>query len=114
MDGSGLCGDRIYVLTPNAAIVELPMGATTTDFSYTVHTNLGHRCRGAKADGMMIPLNTPLQNGQTVEITTTKEGGPSRDLLKTDVGFLVSHRARSTVRSWFHAQITHESLAKGR
>jgi GTP pyrophosphokinase len=114
VDGAGLFEDRIYVLTPNAAIVELPKGATPIDFAYTVHTNLGHRCRGAKADGMMIPLNTPLQNGQTVEITTIKEGGPSRDWLNTDLGFLVSHRARSKVRSWFNAQITHESIAKGR
>jgi GTP pyrophosphokinase len=113
-DGAGLFDDRIYVLTPNAAIVELPKGATPIDFAYTVHTNLGHRCRGAKADGMMIPLNTPLQNGQTVEITTIKEGGPSRDWLNADLGFLVSHRARSKVRSWFNAQITHESIAKGR
>ena len=114
VDGAGLFEDRIYVLTPNAAIVELPKGATPIDFAYTVHTNLGHRCRGAKADGMMIPLNTPLQNGQTVEITTIKEGGPSRDWLNTDLGFLVSYRARSKVRSWFNAQITHESIAKGR
>ncbi len=114
VDGAGLFDDRIYVLTPNAAIVELPKGATPIDFAYTVHTNLGHRCRGAKADGMMIPLNTPLQNGQTVEITTIKEGGPSRDWLNADLGFLVSHRARSKVRSWFNAQITHESIAKGR
>jgi len=114
VDGAGLFEDRIYVLTPNAAIVELPKGATPIDFAYTVHTNLGHRCRGAKADGMMIPLNTPLQNGQTVEITTIKEGGPSRDWLNTDLGFLVSHRGRSKVRSWFNAQITHESIAKGR
>ncbi len=114
VDGAGLFEDRIYVLTPNAAIVELPKGATPIDFAYTVHTNLGHRCRGAKADGMMIPLNTPLQNGQTVEITTIKEGGPSRDWLNTDLGFMVSHRARSKVRSWFNAQITHESIAKGR
>ena len=114
VDGAGLFDDRIYVLTPNAAIVELPKGATPIDFAYTVHTNLGHRCRGAKADGMMIPLNTPLQNGQTVEITTIKEGGPSRDWLNADLGFLVSHRARSKVRSWFNAQITHESIARGR
>lgn len=114
VDGTSLFDDRIYVLTPNAAIVELPKGATPIDFAYTVHTNLGHRCRGAKADGVMIPLNTPLQNGQTVEITTVKEGGPSRDWLNTELGFLASHRARSKVRAWFNAQITHESIAKGR
>jgi GTP pyrophosphokinase len=106
--------DRIYVLTPNAAIVELPKGATPIDFAYTVHTNLGHRCRGAKADGVMVPLNTPLQNGQTVEISTVKEGAPSRDWMNAELGFLVSHRARSKVKAWFNAQITHESIAKGR
>ncbi len=111
---TALFDDRIYVLTPNAAIVELPKGATPIDFAYTVHTNLGHRCRGAKADGVMIPLNTPLQNGQTVEITTVKEGGPSRDWMNTELGFLVSHRARAKVRAWFNAQITHENIAKGR
>jgi GTP pyrophosphokinase len=113
-DGSSLFDDRIYVLTPNAAIVELPKGATPIDFAYTVHTNLGHRCRGAKADGVMIPLNTPLHNGQTVEVTTVKEGGPSRDWLNTELGFLVSHRARAKVRAWFNAQIAHENIAKGR
>jgi GTP pyrophosphokinase len=114
VEDASLFDDRIYVLTPNAAIVELPKGATPIDFAYTVHTNLGHRCRGAKADGVMIPLNTPLQNGQTIEITTVKEGGPSRDWMNTELGFLVSHRARAKVRAWFNAQITHESIAKGR
>ncbi|MEI7976962.1 MAG: bifunctional (p)ppGpp synthetase/guanosine-3',5'-bis(diphosphate) 3'-pyrophosphohydrolase [Betaproteobacteria bacterium] len=113
-DAQALFDDRIYVLTPNAAIVELPKGATPIDFAYTVHTNLGHRCRGAKADGVMIPLNTPLQNGQTVEISTVKEGAPSRDWMNAELGFLVSHRARSKVKAWFNAQITHESIAKGR
>ena len=113
-DAEALFDDRIYVLTPNAAIVELPKGATPIDFAYTVHTNLGHRCRGAKADGVMIPLNTPLQNGQTVEISTVKEGAPSRDWMNAELGFLVSHRARSKVKAWFNAQITHESIAKGR
>jgi GTP pyrophosphokinase len=113
-EDAALFDDRIYVLTPNAAIVELPKGATPIDFAYTVHTNLGHRCRGAKADGVMIPLNTPLHNGQTVEVSTVKEGGPSRDWLNADLGFLVSHRARAKVRAWFNAQITHENIAKGR
>jgi len=113
-EDAALFDDRIYVLTPNAAIVELPKGATPIDFAYTVHTNLGHRCRGAKADGVMIPLNTPLQNGQTVEVSTVKEGGPSRDWLNTELGYLVSHRARAKVRAWFNALITDESIAKGR
>ncbi|HWP13870.1 MAG TPA: RelA/SpoT family protein, partial [Ramlibacter sp.] len=112
--GEGLFEDRIYVLTPDAAIVELPQGATPVDFAYTVHTNLGHRCRGARIDGVMVPLNTPLQNGQTVEITAAKEGGPSRDWLNADLGFLASHRAKAKVRAWFNERIKHETVARGR
>ncbi|OUM01130.1 GTP pyrophosphokinase [Variovorax sp. JS1663] len=112
--GQGLFDDRIYVLTPDAAIVELPQGATAVDFAYSVHTSLGHRCRGARVDGAMVPLNTPLQNGQTVEIIAAKEGGPSRDWLNAELGYLASHRARAKVRAWFNAQITHETVARGR
>ncbi len=110
----GLFDDRIYVLTPDAAIVELPQGATPLDFAYTIHTSLGHRCRGAKVDGAMVPLNTPLANGQTVEITAIKEGAPSRDWLNPELGFLASNRARNKVRSWFNAQIAAEHVARGR
>jgi GTP pyrophosphokinase len=110
----GLFDDRIYVLTPDAAIVELPQGATPLDFAYTVHTSLGHRCRGAKVDGAMVPLNTPLANGQTVDITAIKEGGPSRDWLNPELGYLASSRARHKVRSWFNAQISTENIARGR
>ena len=110
----GLFEDRIYVLTPDAAIVELPQGATPLDFAYTIHTSLGHRCRGAKVDGAMVPLNTPLANGQTVEITAIKEGAPSRDWLNPELGFLASNRARNKVRSWFNAQISAEHIARGR
>jgi GTP pyrophosphokinase len=112
--GQGLFEDRIYVLTPDAAIVELPQGATPVDFAYTVHTNLGHRCRGARVDGAMVPLNTALQNGQTVEVIAAKEGGPSRDWLNADLGFLASHRAKAKVRAWFNEQIKHETVARGR
>jgi GTP pyrophosphokinase len=111
---AGVFDDRIYVLTPDAAIVELPQGATAVDFAYCVHTNLGHRCRGAKVDGAMVPLNTPLKNGQTVEVTTVKEGGPSRDWLNPELGFLVSARARAKVRAWFNALAMGETVAKGR
>lgn len=110
----GLFDDRIYVLTPDAAVVELPQGATPVDFAYSVHTSLGHRCRGARVDGAMVPLNTPLQNGQTVEVTTVKEGGPSRDWLNADLGFLASHRAKAKVRAWFNEQVRHETVARGR
>ncbi|MCM2295126.1 bifunctional (p)ppGpp synthetase/guanosine-3',5'-bis(diphosphate) 3'-pyrophosphohydrolase [Rhodoferax sp.] len=110
----GAFDDLIYVLTPEAAIVELPQGATAVDFAYSVHTSLGHRCRGARVDGAMVPLNTPLKNGQTVEIITVKEGGPSRDWLNPEQGYLVSHRARTKVRAWFNALALAETTAKGR
>ncbi|MEO8390787.1 MAG: bifunctional (p)ppGpp synthetase/guanosine-3',5'-bis(diphosphate) 3'-pyrophosphohydrolase [Polaromonas sp.] len=110
----GLFEDRIYVLTPDAAIVELPQGATTVDFAYSVHTSLGHRCRGARIDGAMVPLNTPLQNGQTVEVITAKEGGPSRDWLNPELGFLCSHRAKSKVRAWFNGLAVEQTVARGR
>ncbi|MDD2809838.1 bifunctional (p)ppGpp synthetase/guanosine-3',5'-bis(diphosphate) 3'-pyrophosphohydrolase [Rhodoferax sp.] len=109
-----LMDDYIYVLTPDAAIIELPQGATPVDFAYSVHTSLGHRCRGARLDGVMVPLQTPLKNGQTVEVTTAKEGGPSRDWLNPELGYLVSHRARTKVRAWFNALALTETIAKGR
>ena len=110
----GLFEDRIYVLTPDAAIVDLPQGATPVDFAYSVHTSLGHRCRGARVDGAMVPLNTALQNGQTVAIVAAKEGGPSRDWLNPDLHFIVSNRARAKVRAWFNEQVRHETIARGR
>ena len=110
----GLFDDRIYVLTPDAAIVELSQGATPVDFAYSVHTNLGHRCRGARVDGVMVPLNTALQNGQTVEIIAAKEGGPSRDWLNSELGYLVGHRAKSKVRAWFNQLAMEETVARGR
>ena len=112
--GQGLFDDRIYALTPDAAVVELPQGATAIDFAYSVHTSLGHRCRGARVDGVMVPLNTPLQNGQTVEVITVREGGPSRDWLNPELGFLASHRAKTKVRAWFNAQALEHTLSKGR
>jgi GTP pyrophosphokinase len=110
----GVLDDRIYVLTPEAAIVDLPSGATPIDFAYALHTNLGHRCRGAKVDGAMVTLNTPLKNGQTVEVSAAKEGGPSRDWLNPELGFLASPRSRSKVRAWFNAIALEETIAKGR
>ena len=110
----GLFDDRIYALTPDAAVVELPQGATAIDFAYSVHTSLGDRCRGARVDGVMVPLNTPLQNGQTVEVISVREGGPSRDWLNPDLRFLASHRAKTKVRAWFNAQALEHTLSKGR
>ncbi len=106
--------DRIYVFTPRAAVIELPAGATPIDFAYTVHTTLGHRCRGAKVDGAMVPLNTRLQSGQTVEVTTLKEGGPSLDWLNPELGYLQSARSKAKVRAWFNALQQQDTIARGR
>jgi len=95
--------DHIYVLTPLGKVISLEKGSTPIDFAYAVHTNLGHRCRGARVDGAMVPLETALQNGQTIEIIAVKHGGPSRDWISPDKHYLRSHRARSRVRAWFNA-----------
>jgi GTP pyrophosphokinase len=95
--------DHIYVLTPLGKVISLEKGSTPLDFAYAVHTNLGHRCRGAHVDGAMVPLETALQNGQTIEIITVKHGGPSRDWISPDKNYLRSQRARSRVRAWFNA-----------
>lgn len=106
--------DRIFVLTPQARIVELVQGATPVDFAYALHTDLGHRCRGARVDGALVPLTTPLRSGQTVEIVTAKEGGPSRDWLNPELGYLRSPRARAKVRAWFNQIAQQQTIAKGR
>lgn len=105
--------DRIYVLSPQARVLELPAGATAVDFAYHLHTDLGHRCRGARIDGQMVPLQTQLQTGQTVEIVTTKSGGPSRDWLNPQLGFLASPRARAKVRAWFNAIELQQRIVQG-
>jgi len=105
--------ERIYVMTPQARVIELPAGATPVDFAYHLHTDLGHRCRGARVDGQMVPLSTPLHTGQIVEIITTKSGGPSRDWLNTQLGFLASPRARAKVRAWFNAIELQQRIAHG-
>jgi len=110
----GMFDDRIYVFTPQAAVIELPAGATPVDFAYSLHTNLGHRCRGARVDGALVPLHTGLRNGQTVEIITGKDGGPSRDWLNAEPGYLKSPRARAKVRAWFNAQQQAATIARGR
>ncbi|RYF59385.1 MAG: bifunctional (p)ppGpp synthetase/guanosine-3',5'-bis(diphosphate) 3'-pyrophosphohydrolase [Comamonadaceae bacterium] len=105
--------DHIYVLSPQARVIELPQGATPVDFAYHLHTDLGHRCRGARVDGQMVPLNTRLATGQTVEIITTKSGGPSRDWVNPQLGFLASPRARSKVRMWFNAIELQQRITQG-
>ena len=111
---TSLFTDTIYVLTPQGKVVDLPRGATPVDFAYAVHTSLGHRCRGARVDGAMVPLNTVLKNGQRVEIIAAKVGGPSRDWVNAELGYVTSHRARTKVRQWFKAQQLEETLAHGR
>jgi GTP pyrophosphokinase len=95
--------DHIYVLTPLGKVISLEKGSTPIDFAYAVHTNLGHRCRGVRVDGAMVPLETALQNGQTVEIIAVKHGGPSRDWISPDKHYVRSQRARQRVRAWFNA-----------
>jgi len=111
--GHGYFDDRIYVFTPDGKIIDLVHGATPVDFAYTLHTDLGHRCRGAKVDGVMVPLNTALQSGQTIEIVSTREGGPSLDWLNQDLGYVRSPRARAKVRAWFNA-LAQQSTAAAR
>jgi len=106
--------DTIYVVTPQGRVLDLPKGATPVDFAYALHTDLGHRCRGARVDGQMVTLDTPLESGQRVEIVAAKTGGPSRDWLNAERGFLKSHRARAKVRQWFNARAHAETVARGR
>ena len=110
--------NRIYVFTPEATIIDLPVGGTAVDFAYALHTELGHRCRGARVDGVMVPLNTPLRSGQTVQVISAKvgakESGPSLDWLNPELGFLTSARARAKVRAWFNAQAQQQTIARGR
>ncbi len=105
---------RIYVLTPNGKVIELPRGATPVDFAYAIHTDVGHRCRGAKVNGRMVPLNRPLESGDRVEILTAREGGPSRDWLDPRGGHVVTARARSRIRQWFKQQDHEQHVSMGR
>ncbi|SFW20193.1 GTP pyrophosphokinase [Nitrosovibrio sp. Nv17] len=111
---TALFQDSVYVLTPQGKVISLPRGATPVDFAYHVHSDLGHRCRGAKVDGIMVTLDHPLQNAQRVEIIAAKQGGPSRDWLNPALGYLKSPRARSKVKQWFNAQQRETSLLQGR
>jgi len=106
--------DTVYVLTPQGRVVDLPAGSTPIDFAYALHTDLGHRCRGAKVEGQIVPLDTALHSGQRVEIVAAKSGGPSRDWLNPERGFVTSHRARQKVRQWFNSQALAETVAAGR
>ena len=106
--------DEVFVLTPQGKVVALPAGSTPLDFAYAVHTELGHRCRGAKVDGTLVPLDTALATGQRVEVLTVKQGGPSRDWLNPHQGVLKTHRARAKVRQWFKQQDLATHVQEGR
>src|SRR5262249_47636189 len=106
--------ETVYVLTPQGRVVDLPRGATPIDFAYAVHTDLGHRCRGAKVDGRIVPLDFQLGNGQRVDIVAAKTGGPSRDWLNPAAGYIRSSRARNKVRQWFNSEGLAQTIADGR
>ena len=106
--------DRVYVLTPQGRIIDLPRGATPLDFAYAVHSEVGHRCRGAKVNGRIVPLTYLLNNGEQIEILTTKQGAPSRDWLNAHLGYLKTSRAKSRVRQWFKRQDYRHNVAAGR
>jgi len=111
---SELFQDRVYVLTPQGKILDLPQGSTPLDFAYTVHTEVGHCCRGAKVDGRIVPLTYELQSGQQVEILTTRHGAPSRDWLNWQLGYVKSSRARSKILTWFKQQDQDKHISEGK
>jgi GTP pyrophosphokinase len=106
--------DRIYVISPRGEIVDVPVGGTPLDFAYQIHTDLGHRTRGAKVNGRMVPLDYQLKNSETVEIITAKNPQPSRDWLAAQSGFLASPRHRNKVRAWFRKQDESQNKVEGR
>ncbi|TQV71576.1 GTP diphosphokinase [Aliikangiella marina] len=106
--------ERIYVFTPQGRLIDLPTGSTPVDFAYRVHTDVGHRCRGAKVNGRITPLSQPLETGQRVEILTNKTGGPSRDWLSDHHGYVKSSRARSKIHQWFRHQDKDKNIAAGK
>lgn len=106
--------DRVYALSPKGDVVELPRGATPLDFAYHVHTDVGHRCRGAKINGRMVTLTTKIENGDQVEIITGSRPQPSRDWLSPRLGYLASNRSRAKVRNWFRHLDRDQHLKQGR
>ena len=106
--------DRVYVFTPRGDIIDLAAGSTPIDFAYHVHTDIGHRCRGARVNGKLVPLYQELKTGDQVEILTAKRGGPSRDWLNSNLGLVKTQRARSKIKAWFKKQEDEQNLAQGR
>ncbi len=106
--------DRVYVFTPRGDVIDLPAGSTPIDFAYHIHTEIGHRCRGAKVNGKLVSLDYQLRNGDQVEILTARRGGPSRDWLNPALGYVKTSRARSKIRQWFRRQDREQNIAQGR
>src|SRR5439155_701739 len=106
--------DSVYVLTPQGKVIDLPQGATPVDFAYALHSDIGHRCRGAKVNGAIVPLDYRLKNAEAVEIITAKTGGPSRDWLNPALGTIKTSRARNKVRQWFNSRDIASVVAAGR
>ena len=106
--------DRVYVFTPRGDIIDLSAGSTPIDFAYHVHTDIGHRCRGARVNGKLVPLYQELKTGDQVEVLTAKRGGPSRDWLNPNLGLVKTQRARSKIKTWFKKQEVEQNLAQGR
>lgn len=106
--------DRVYIFTPRGDAIDLPAGSTPIDFAYHVHTDIGHRCRGARVNGKLVPLDHELKTGDQVEILTAKRGGPSRDWLNNNLGLVRTQRARSKIRVWFKKLEDEQNLATGR
>ncbi|MEN9564453.1 MAG: hypothetical protein RIR73_2697, partial [Chloroflexota bacterium] len=106
--------DRVYIFTPRGDAIDLPAGSTPIDFAYTVHTDIGHRCRGARVNGKLVPLDHELKTGDQVEILTAKRGGPSRDWLNNSLGLVKTARAKSKIRIWFKKLEDEQNLATGR
>ena len=111
---SEVFADRVYVFTPMGNIIDLPAGATPLDFAYRIHTEVGHRCRGAKVNGRMVPLTQPLHTGDQVEVLTVKKGGPSRDWMNPQLGYLITSKARQQVQRWYRLQNLDQNIADGR
>jgi len=106
--------DRVYIFTPRGDIIDLSAGSTPIDFAYHVHTDIGHRCRGARVNGKLVPLYQELKTGDQVEILTAKRGGPSRDWLNPNLGLVKTQRARSKIKTWFKKQEDEQNLTQGR
>lgn len=109
-----LFADRVYVFTPRGDVIDLPYGATAIDFAYHIHSSVGDRCRGAKLNGKMIPLNQPLTNGAQVEILTAKDGGPSRDWLNPHLKYIATSKAKAKIQQWLKQQNRQQNIHDGR